>query len=94
MSQRLDHVVIAVRDAVADWLGCTARNSDAGNASHPLVVRTAPPPPPAPAPWGVYALLAQATLLLAPAFLLAPLSPTPGLRPLRHYLAHGRRCLM
>jgi adenosylcobinamide-phosphate synthase len=85
--------VHAVRDAVAGWLGWTARNFDAGKESHAWVVWTVGIALPALAAWGVYALLAQASLLLALAFDVAILYLTLGFRQFSHYFTDIRAAL-
>ena len=82
-----------VRDAVTGWLAWTARNFDAGKASHAWVVWTVGVAVPALAAWGLYELFAHVSLLLALAFDVGLLYLTLGFRQFSHYFTDIRAAL-
>ena len=83
----------AVHDGLSDWLRFTGRNFDAGLDHHAWVVWTITVIVPALLAWGVFAALAQVSLLLALAWNVAVLYITLGFRQFSHYFTDIRDAL-
>jgi adenosylcobinamide-phosphate synthase len=82
-----------VHDTLADWVGWTGRNFDAGKPQHARVVWVVTVIVPALVAWGIHAAIAHFSLLAALAFDVAMVYLTLGFRQFSHYFTDIREAL-
>jgi adenosylcobinamide-phosphate synthase len=82
-----------VHDTLADWVGWTGRNFDAGRPHHARVVWIVTVIVPALVAWGIHFAVAQVSLLLALAFDVGVIYLTLGFRQFSHYFTDIREAL-
>jgi len=82
-----------VHDTLADWVGWTGRNFDAGRRVHARIVWAVTVLMPALATWAIFALIANYSLVLALAFEVLMLYLTLGFRQFSHYFTDIREAL-
>lgn len=82
-----------VHDTLASWVGWTGRNFDAGQSGHARVVWIVTVVVPALVAWGLHALIAHFSLLLALAFDVIVIYLTLGFRQFSHYFTDIRDAL-
>jgi len=82
-----------VHDTLADWVGWTGRNFDAGRPHHARVVWIVTVIVPALVAWGIHFAVAQVSLLLALAFDVGVIYLTLGFRQFSHYFTDIRMAL-
>ena len=82
-----------VHDSLADWVGWTGRNFDAGKPHHARVVWFVTVIVPALASWGVHAAIAHFSLIAALAFDVLIIYLTLGFRQFSHYFTDIREAL-